>query len=64
MSRAVWGGKGLCGLHFHIALLIEGSQDRNRAEAMETEQRPWRLLLTACLEGSLFSFPFRLDFSV
>ena len=45
-QKASWRGKGLFGLHFHIAVHIEGSQDRNTNRTgtwkQELMQRPWR----------------------
>jgi hypothetical protein len=44
--RATWGGKGLFGLHFHMVVHHEGSQDRNSNKAgtwrQELMQRSWR----------------------
>ena len=45
-QKASWGGKGIVGLHFHIAVHCEGSQDRNSNRAgtwrQEMTQRPWK----------------------
>ena len=62
MTKAIWGGKGLLGLCFHLTVHHRRKSGRNSNREgtwkQELMQRPWRgavtgLLLVACPSGFL-----------